>query len=1060
MSCVPDRYRSANYLRISRLLCCLFVLFWSVGGARAQITTGAILGTVTDPSGGVLPGAKIVLTNKGTGELRNAQASPSGEYIFSSLQSGQYSINATAPGFKKFVIANLSLNAGDRLREDIKMPLGESAETVQVTGAPPSLETDTSTLSTVITAKQVQDLPLNGRNFIQLAQLAAGANEATPGAISNGNRPDDRRQTAAVSVDAQSDTLNNELVDGLDNNEATIGGIGVRPSIDAIAEFRVQTNLYPAEAGKTPGAVINLITKSGTNDFHGSAYEYLRNDIFDGRDFFATVGPKPKYRQNQFGASVGGPIRRNKTFFFGDYEGLRIVQGTTTVSTVPTLFEQQNPGNLSDIRGPVIPATQLNPIALKYFALYPAPNLPGTTNNFTYSPNASQFSNTYDARVDQHFSEKDNFFARYTYNAVNTSTPSALPAVGGIEPGGPVSYPGEAQQTAQQILLNHTHIFSPTLVLELKAGYTRINNTSFPLNYGKNFSQQFGIANANIDQLTSALSNVAITGYAGFGDSSYLPLIDLDNTFQYGGSLTQTKGSHTLKYGAVLIRRQIENEENTSGPGSFSFNTKPSNFALANFLQGNAYQVTRIMQLEPRYLRSWEPSFYIQDDWRVTKVLTLNLGLRYDIITPDIDAHNQISNFNPATASLIVPGVNGASRSAGVKTDYKSIAPRVGFAANIRPGTVLRGGYGRVYFRDNTGPSVPFADPPFVTTYSPNPLTVSLSTPLPLPAAQSTTNLSGAVRGIQLDYQNSYVDQVNFNVEQAVGATVVTVGYVGEFGKNLRISPDLDLAPPAVASYVTRRPFYSQLPLVTSTPVIQSTGYQNYNGLQASVQRRLSKGITANASYTWSHAIGDTVGFSTGGLYSSALPYQTATLERGNSDLDMRHRFTLMVNYQLPFGSSWTGWKGGLGKGWQLNAIDVWETGFPFSVANSSPQSNTGIGSDRPNQIASATLGNPSIHEWFNTLAFQPQAFGTIGSEARDAVYGPHFRHFDMSLFKEFRLTEYLHLQARAEAYNLTNTPNFSQPNATLGTPSFGTISSTRIGSTPRQLQFSLRLMF
>lgn len=1045
---------------MSRYLSCLLIILCGVTAAYAQISTGAILGTVTDPSGAVVPDAKVTLSNKGTGETRAAQANANGEYIFSSLQAGQYSINATAPGFKKFVINEFTLNGGDRLREDIKMPLGETAETVEVSAAPPSLETDSSTLSTVVTSRQVQDLPLNGRNFIQLAQLAAGANEATAGAISNGNRPDDRRQTAAVSVDAQSDTLNNQLVDGLDNNEATIGGIGVRPSIDAIAEFRVQTNLYPAEAGKTPGAVINLITKSGTNSFHGTAYEYLRNDIFDGRDFFATVGNKPKYRQNQFGGSVGGPIRRNKTFFFGDYEGLRIVQGTTFTSTVPTLFEEQNPGNLSDIKGPIIPVSQLNPIALKYFALYPAPNLPGTISNFTYSPNASQSSNTYDGRVDQHFSDKDNFFARYTYNGVNTSTPSALPAVNGVEPGGPVSYPGEAKQTAQQLLLNHTHIFSPTLVLELKAGYTRINNTSFPLNYGKNFSQQFGIVNANIDQLTSALTNIGITGYAGFGDSSYLPLIDLDNTFQYGGLLTQTKGSHTLKYGAVLIRRQIENEENTSGPGSFSFNTKPSSFALANFLTGNAYQVTRIMQLEPRYLRSWEPSFYIQDDWRVMKILTLNLGVRYDIITPDVDVHDQISNFDPATATLLVAGVNGVSRSAGVKTDYHSVSPRIGFAANLRPGTVLRGGYGRVYYRDNTGPSVPFADPPFVTTYSPNPLTVSLSAPLPFPSPQSTIDLSGAIRGIQLDYRNSYVDQVNFNAEQAFGATVVTLGYVGEFGRRLRISPDLDLAPPSAASFVTRRPFYSKLPKVTSTPVIQSNGFQNYNGLQASVQRRLTKGLTANANYTWSHAIGDTVGFSQGGLYTSALPYQTATLERGNSDLDMRHRFTLMVNYQLPFGSAWKGWKGGLGKGWQLNAIDVWETGFPFSVVNSSPQSNTGIGSDRPNQIAPANLPDPTIHKWFNTAAFQAQPFGTIGSEARDAVYGPHFRHFDLSLFKEFQLRESLHLQARAEAYNLTNTPNFSQPNVTLGTPAFGTISSTRTGSTPRQLQFSLRLMF
>ena len=1050
--------KELNFHRRSASLLLGFALLFCNLKGIAQITTANILGTIMDSSGGVLPNATVVLTNKGTQSVRSEVSNSAGEYTFVQIQSGHYSITVTAPGFQKIVVDDISLIAGDRLRKDVTLGIGGTTQTVEVSSAPPSLDTDSSALSTVVTTKQVEDLPLNGRNFVQLAQLAAGATEAQPGAISNGNRPDDRRQTAAVSINAQSDNLNNELVDGLDNNEVSIGTIGVRPSIDAIAEFRVTSNLYPAEAGKTPGAFVNLITKSGTNEIHRSAYEFLRNDALDARDFFATIGPKPEYRQNQFGGSAGGPIVKNKTFFFGDYEGLRIIQGTTSVSTVPTLAEEQDPGNLSDIHGPIIPAGRLDPIALKFFALYPAPNLPGTINNFTYSPNVTQQSNTFDGRIDQHFSEKDNSFARYTFNGVNTSTPGALPAVNGIEPGGVASYPGLAQEYAQQVLLNHTHIFSPNLVMELKAGYTRINNTSYPLNYGKNFSQQFGIVNANISPLTSALSNVSITGYAGFGDSTYLPIVYLDNTFQYGGSLTQTVGKHTLQYGAVLIRRQVENQQNTSGPGSFTFNTSPSKFPLANFLEGIPYQVTRIAQLEPRYLRNWEPSAYIQDDWRATKALTLNLGLRYDIITPYTDAHNQLSTFDPATGSVIIAGVNGANGSAGVKTDYGSIAPRLGFAYNMRQGTVLRGGYGRVYFRDSSSPSLPYTNPPFVTTYSPNPLTALFSTPLPLLIAQST--LSGALRGLQLNYQNSYVDDANFNVEQSFGATVLTVGYVGEFGRRLRINPDFNAASPSPVSYVTRRPFYATLPQVTSILVQESKGYSDYNGLQVSLQRRLSRGITANANYTWSHAISDVQSYSQGGSFSSALPSQTATLERGNSDLDVRHRFTLMLNYELPFGRSLTGWEGGVIKGWQLNAIDTWETGFPFSVVNSSPRSNTGVSSDRPNAITSAVLNDPTISQWFNTSAFQAQPLGTIGSASRNSLYGPHFRHFDLSLFKTFQLTEFLQLQFRAESFNLTNTPSFNQPNGTLGSTSFGTINSTRTGSTPRQLQFALRLMF
>jgi len=1037
---------------------CLILAF-SSAIVRAQVTTADVLGTVNDSSGAVLPKVTLVIMNAGNHDTRTTQSDSAGQYTFTLLASGEYKLTASGSGFRN-TIANITLNAGDRRRQDIQMSVGSTVEQVEVTGTPPALETDTSVLSTVVPEQAVQDLPLNGRNFVQLAQLAAGANEGRPEAISNGNRPDDRRQTAAVSVNAQSDTLNNELVDGLDNNSYTIGTIGVRPSIDAISEFRVATNLYPAEVGKSPGAVVNLITKSGTNQLHGSAYEFVRNDMFDARNFFARTGRTPEYRQNQFGGSLGGPIRKDKTFFFGDYEGLRIVQGVTYVNTVPTLFEQQNPGNLSDIGGPVISQSQLSPIALNYFALYPAPNQPGRVNNFVYSPNSTQFSHTFDVRVDQRFSEKNSFFGRYTFNDVTSFTPGSLPPVNGIQPAGSASFPGDAKQRAQQVLLRDVHTFAPTLLLELSAGYSRINNASFPVNYGKDLANQFGIQNANFNEFSSGLSSVSIAGYTGFGGTSFLPLIDLDNVYQFTGAVTYVRNQHTFKFGSVVIRRDIYNQQSPAGAGSFSFTTSPSSFALANFFTGNVFQVTRQLQLFPRYLSDWEPSFYAQDDWRAKPWLTLNLGLRYDIITPVSEKYGHISHFDPRCACIVVANQNGASSTANIETDYRSVAPRLGFAASLGHGTVLRGGYGLVFFRDNTGPSVPFADPPFTTTYAPNPLTVPWSAPLPIPTSQSTTNLTGGLRGMQLTYRNSYVQQINFNMEHSFGVMVMMIGYVGSLGRYLRITPDVNLAPPSSAGFATRRPFFSLYPNVTSVFNIESEGYNNYNGLQTSVQRRLSHGFMASVNYTWSHAIGDTQGFSAGGLYTSAVPSQTAILERGNSELDMRQRFTLMLNYQLPWGTNLQGWKGALGKGWQFNAIDVWETGFPFSVVNSSPKSNTGVGSDRPNQLGDANLDNPSISRWFDTSMFQAQAVGTIGSERRNGLYGPHFRHFDLSVFKDFRLTERVVLQARAESFNLTNTPNFALPAASLGAGGFGTVSSTRVGSTPRQLQFALRMTF
>jgi len=847
----------------------------------------------------------------------------------------------------------------------------------------------------------------------------------------------------------------------------------VRPSIDAIAELRVATNLYPAEVGKTPGAVVNVITRGGTNLLHGAVFEYLRNDDVDARNFFASVGRRPELRQNQFGGSLGGPIKKDKAFFFVDYEGLRIAQGTTTVNSVPTAFEVANPGNFSDVGGPVISPTTFSTPGLNYFKLYPSPN--SGTNSFTYSPVNTYFSTTIDGRVDYRFSDNNLFFGRYTFNKVTVGTASSLPAVnvagiGVVEPGGTISYPGTAADQADQVILNYTHIFSPKTSLELKAGYTYILNTSLPLNYGLNYGNAFGVLNSNVNLYTSALPNFSVSGYASLGDSTSLPLYDRDGIFQYGGSLTQVRGRHTLKYGAVLIRRQIFNEEPTSGSGSFSFSTSPNNtgttkstiVSLINLLQGTNLSVSRVTQLAPRWMRTWEPSVYAQDDWRITPKLTLNLGLRYDIITPDIALGNNISQFDPPSMAILVAGVN-SSATTGIETDYRSVAPRLGFAVNVTPATVVRGGYGLVFFRDNTGPGVPFANPPFVATYSPNNLTTTLATPLPSPVESSYTSPSGGLRGMALNYRNSFLEQSNLNVEQRLGTFVVTIAYVGQWGHKLHISPDRNVAPPSTVtspSYITRRPFYSLYPNVTSILHDESAGFSNFNSLEMTVQKNAGHGLVVNANYTWAKALSDVQAFSAGGLFASALPSQTATLEYGPSELDVQNRFAMMLSYRLPFGQNSNGVTAGFAKGWQVNAIDVWETGQPFSVTNASPLSNTGISSDRPNQIANPELSNPTIGEWFNNSAFQGQTLGTIGTERRNMLFGPHYRHFDPSVFKDFALTERVNLQARVEVFNVFNTPNFGLPGASFPSTTFGVISSTRTNSTPRQIQGSLRLSF
>ncbi len=1041
---------------------------------HAQVSTGDVLGNVTDANGGALPGANVLLINTQTQEHHTVVTDQAGEYILTLLLPGRYSLQVNAAGFRPYRIEEIDLSAGDRRRIVVNMVVSSVSQSVVVSAAPPALETDTTTMSSVVMQQQVQDLPLNGRNFVLLANMAAGANEGTAVALANGARPDDRRQDSAIVANAQTDAQNNEMVEGVDNNEGTIGSIGVRPSVDAIAEFRVQTNMYPAEVGKTPGAVVNLITRGGTNSLHGALYEFIRNDAVDARNWFASTGRRPELRQNQFGGSLGGPIKRDKMFFFGDYEGLRQISGTTTVNTVPTAYQVAHPGDFTDVGGPNLTAassgfTVVAP-GLNFFKMYPSPNT--GTNSYTYSPNGSYYSTTVDGRVDYQLNENNLLFARYTYNNVSVGTPSSLPTVslsgiGKIDPGGSVSYPGVAHDIAHQAIVNYTRIFSQRTSLELKAGYTRILNTSLPLNNGTNYGNALGITNSNFNSLTSALPYFSITGYATLGDTQYLPIYDDDNIFQYGGSVTRAIKGHTIKFGAILIRRQIYNAQPTSGEGAFSFTSSPNptgttapNIApLINLLLGYPYTVSRSMPFSPRYPRSWEPSFYGQDDWRVTPKLTLNLGLRYDIITADVFPGNNVSQFDPISAKILVAGVNSSS-SAGIETDYRSFGPRLGFAANITPGTVVRGGFGLVFFRDNTGPSVPFANPPFVTTYAPNALSVTNLTSLPLPVEGSYSNPSGALRGMAVNYRDSFIEQANLNVERQIGSFVVSAAYVGEWGHKLRTTPDRNVAPPSSVSYATRRPFYSQYPGVTNIWHIESGGFSNFNSFEGAVKKDVGHGLVLNANYTWAKSLGDIQGYSQGGLYSAAVPSQVATLEYGPSELDVQNRFAMMLSYELPFGQNYTGVKGGFVKGWQFNAIDVWETGQPFTVGNSSPLSNTGVSSDRPNQIANPNLSNRTINQWFNISAFQAQTLGTIGTERRNMLFGPHYRHFDASAFKNFDFTERLHLQARIEVFNVSNTPNFGQPGSTLGTSTLGKITGTRTTSTPRQIQGALRLSF
>ena len=1058
--------------------------------ASAQVATADLLGTISDKSSAVITGAHITAENIATHEKRMAESDASGGFVISLLPPGAYRVVVEASGFKSYTVREINLAAGDRGRVDTQMEVGATQQTVEVTAITPALQTDSSSLGQTVTNKAVQDLPLNGRNFIQLAQVTAGANEGLPNGLSTGNRPDDRRQTSSVSVNGQSSNVNNEMVDGMDNNERKIGTIGVRPSIDAISEFRVQTNLYTAEVGRTAGGVINILTKSGSNSLHGSAFEFLRNDTLDANNFFANRNGQgiAEYRQNQFGGSVGGPIKKDKTFFFADYEALRIVQGIVSTTTVPTAaMKLGNYAGVAHIYDPtssprtefpndVIPTNRLDPIALRYTALFPAPTAPGLANNYTSAQNRTQFSHTGDARIDHHFRDSDTLFGRYTVNDVGTFTPGILPPINGIQPGGNLSlFSGTSTVRAQNGQLNYVHVFRPTLLMELKASYLRINNLSLPLNYMSNLAQQFGLTGANIDPTSSILSPMVLSPYATVGDGQYLPLHTISNTFQYVGSLTWIRGSHSLKFGGGLVRRQESDFQQVFPAGQYTFNASLTNNpitdpsagnSMASFLLGYPSQLSRFNLPVTTAFRTWEPSAYVQDDWRVKPWLTLNLGVRYDIFTPYSEAHNQLSNLNLSTYSMVLAGQNGTNSHAGVRTDYSNFAPRIGFAATLGKGTVVRGGYGISYWPDSTGTSL-LKNQPFTSSYTlvstgssglvPN---LQLSSGVPLPAAPILNPPMGNITLAEnFNFRSAYIHQFNFTIEKEFSRNVVSLGYVGELGRHQMIAHPIDQPLPGPGAVQPRRPYNAQLPLVTGITYYDSDGVTSYNALQASVQRRYSKGLTLGSNFTWSHGVGDivTIGGSTSQAYGE-LP-DIAHNDRGNNDIDIRLRWALMANYELPFGRSFSGVRKIVAGGWQINSLAVWATGLPFTVINSSPLGNTG-GSDRPNVTGSPSVADRTVNAWFNTAAFSAQPIYTIGTAGRNIIAGPPQRHLDLSLFKDFVMGERARLQFRAEAFNITNTPSFAAPNAGRGVAAFGTISSIQPGTSPRQVQLALKLLF
>jgi hypothetical protein len=1078
---------------VMRLIASAAFLLLIISPSFAQSDTARMQGVITDSNGAALPGTTVTVTNLGTNRAVSTETNESGEYTIPALAPGQYKVEVKHTDFKT-TTQNVTLEVTQVAGLDFKLEPGGVSEVIEITDSLPLIQTENSTIGSVIQGRQVTELPLNGRNFTQLATLQPGVTRGVPDSDASGARGNAETFRngstggAVLSVNGLRPQANNFLLDGIDNNESLVNTIIVFPPAEAIQEFRVQTSVAPSEFGRAGGAVINTSIKSGTNQYHGSAFEFIRNDNLDARETFAPS--RQEFRRNQFGGTFGGPILRDKLFAFGDYQGLRqFLPLQVDRASVPTArmrmgdFSELLPTTL--IRDPltglpfpgnIIPAGRINPVGQRYLNAFPLPNLPGVRQNYITQRTQIQEFNDFDIRVDWNVRADDQFFGRFSYGQDNSVTSSRLPQL----PAGFGS--GTNFNRTRSLALGETHIFSQNIINELRLGYIRVFYGYAPPFQDQTTSADLGIPNANTSSL---LGGGALIG--GFNDQieytgDFGPFLVPQNTFQLADTMSVVHGSHNLRFGASIIRRQVNLFRPNRGKGFFMIGPgtgRTTGYEVSELLVGFIDDYTIGPPFGTVGTRNWETGFYFQDDWHVSRKLVLNLGLRYDLYTNPTEVENRQANFDIATNRILLAGQDGNSESL-VPTDKNNFAPRLGFAYDWHGDgkTVIRGGYGIFYFLDRGGIDNQLAqNPPFsgfrefrfddgyritLSGQGPNGTLNSMLATGPLPTGElSNLNLNNpanvTVFSALPTNKTSMVQQYNLQVQRELWRdTALSVAYVGTHGSNLTTYYNFNRQVYNAASGT--RAF----PNLGNVNVQDTSGSSTYNSLQAQLERRFSKGWQFLASYTWAHAIDDSAGAFDN--QTNRVDFRNLPLERGNSSLDVRHRFVFSTLYQLPFGRGQAYGSNAsrpldyLFGGWQLNSILILQTGLPFDLVD------PGNPETRPDIIGPVSVtGNPDMY--FNTSAFarvptngsgvklRPGTFG------RNVLYGPGTKNLDLSLFKNFAVTERLRAQFRAEVFNVTNTPQFSQPNTDITSGDFGKIRGTRLG-TNRQIQFALRIEF
>jgi hypothetical protein len=1100
----------------------------------AQLVTADILGTVTDTTGAVIPDATVTLVNTGTGITQKSKSDKTGEFIFSHVQIGTFKVTIEAKGFKTFTTKGLTPNANDRMRVNAKLEVGSQVETVEVeASAAVQLQTDSSDINATITSNSVSEMPLNGRNVYSLIALQAGTTSS-----STSNDPTDERPIQVFSANGQSSIYNNNMIDGMDNNERSLGEVAVSPSIDALQEVKVETNMYSAEYSRTGGGIANMITKSGTNQFHGTLFEFMRNDAFDAYPWepSGTEKTKAELRQNQFGGSFGGPIFKNKAFFFGDYQGFRQIKGGSSTKWVPTTAEYESAHDytgsqqivLNDQWGyggtattTTIDPSQVNGLGLAYMMMFPKPTCESCSSyNWSGMQNTVQNSNTYDLRIDYHFDDKNTLFGRYSYNKTDTTEPGVFPKSTILYNDSQTYWDGANINPVgiQNYALDYVHIFSPSTLFEAKASYLRTNmtedspndsywtaeKTGMPCNdsYCYNVTGVYGLPLTSYSSASAGSYSGTSAPYTGGGDGGYLGYIE--NSFQYNASLTWNHKSHSVKAGVALIRRQVEAP--TSSNTNLSWTPNYTGNALADMIEGYATSISaRVEMMTPRY-RMWEPSVYVQDDWRVTKSFTLNLGVRYDIYTPWTERQGHLSNFDLNTDLIVSPsllGDNQASPTGNIKTDFGDISPRIGFAYSLPHSMVIRGGWGMSYFPGNTSGRGEYEmiNAPFTwslncgasnyattqcsnSSYAMSDGGYNIAVGIPHSSydtslATDTSNYASLGSGVAYmmpNFKPSYLEQMNLQLQQQIKQNIYTVGFVSSLGRRMPTSQNLNQPVSASAAYPMYDSTHSWMKSVSVSEAMSAVNSAWLAG-EATYERRLTQGLTANVNFTWARSEGQDSGASECVL--SGCPMDDGkggtVLIGGWADYNYTgstsHRLAGTLSYNLPFSPSLHGVAGTVLKGWALNATGYWQTGSWTSVTSNVNRSGiTGkLLTEYPNKIASAKLSHRTLDQWFNTAAFAEQTEYTLGNARLNTVQGPRSRDLDLGLGKVFSLWEDLKLQFRAEAFNTLNMPNYGTPGVAIGSynsstglanTSNGFGSITSVGNDSRIFQFGLKLIY